>query len=343
MPLDWQPLIELVNSRDRFVLTSHVRPDADAIGSEMGMARLLRSLGKQVRIINPSATPDHIAFLDPEREILKFPGGVTLESACETDAHLILDTSAWQQINDVRKILEATPAAKVVIDHHLSSDDLGALELKDESASATGVLIAEFADAFGLTPDRECATALFAAVSTDTGWFRYSNADARTYRVAARLIDLGAEPHRLHRELYERSTLARLKLHAVALSRVTLAVQARLAFTYVLRSDFAETGAHPSDTEELVNRCLTIVGVQAAFILVEQIDGRIKVSFRSRSDMDVADIAEQFGGGGHMKASGAMLAGPLEAARSAVLDEFQSRFPVPEDVPEKLDAPDQVF
>jgi len=138
-------------------------------------------------------------------------------------------------------------------------------------------------------------------------------------RAAARLIDCGVEPHRLFRELYERSSLSRLKLHSIALARASLEFNGRIAYTFVLRKDFDETGAHPSDTEELVNRVLTIDGVEAAFILVQQLDQRVKVSFRSRTDLDVATVAEQFGGGGHKKASGAMLSGPMEAARDAVL------------------------
>ncbi len=327
MHIDWQPLIDILNHHQRFVITSHIRPDADAIGSEIGLKGLLEQMGKDVRIINPSETPEHLNFLDPEACILKFPGAVTLESACDTDVHIVVDTSAWQQLDQVRKVLEKTNAIKVVIDHHVSSDDLGAMEFKDVESAATGVLITELCEAMNLEPVPQQAAALFSAIATDTGWFRHSNADARTYRAAARLIDYGVEPHLLFRELYERSSLARLKLHSIALARAELATGGRLAFTYVLRKDFDDTGAHPSDTEELVNRCLTIDGVQAAFVFVEQLDGRIKVSFRSRSELDVAAIAEKFGGGGHKKASGAMLPGPLVAAQESVLNAFEEELP----------------
>ena len=327
MTIDWKPLAELIAANERFVLTSHVRPDADAIGSEIGFAELLKTLGKDVRIVNPSATPDHLLFLDPENMVKKVGSGVPVDSACDTDVHVILDTSAWVQVGDVKKVLEKTNATKVIIDHHISSDDLGAIEFKDTTAAATGVLVTEFAEFLGHPPSGHQAHALFAAIATDTGWYRFSNADARTYHSAARLIEYGVQPHLLYRELYERSSLARLKLHSIALDRASLEFDGRLAHTFALRKDFSDTGAQPADTEDLVNTCLTIEGVQVAYMIVQQFDGRMKASLRSRSDVSVAAIAEKFGGGGHRQAAGAILPGPLEHAQAELMKAFGEVFP----------------
>jgi phosphoesterase RecJ-like protein len=324
MPIDWQPLRKLIESHQRFVLTSHIRPDADAIGSEMGLAAMLELLGKDVRIINPSATPDHLKFLDPEGRIQKLGEDVKAEAARDTDVHIVLDTGAWQQLADFRKVLESTEAKKVVIDHHVSSDDLGAIEFKDVTASATGVLIVELARFLEVTPPPTMADSLFCAIATDTGWFRFSNTDSRTLHTAAELVEWGVEPNRLYQQLYERSSLARLKLHGIVLNRVAVSEDGRVAHTYVMQKDFKDTGTHPSDTEDLVNGCLTIEGAECAFIIVEQISGQMKVSFRSRTDLDVAAIAEQFGGGGHKKASGAMLPGPFATAQQRVLQTVQA-------------------
>lgn len=329
MAINWQPLQEMIAANQRFVITSHVRPDADAIGSEMGFVGILKQLGKDARIINPSATPHHLSFLDPENSILKIGPNVSIDSACDTDVHLVLDTSAWVQLGEVRAVLEKTSARKVIIDHHISSDDLGATEFKDTTASATGVLVTEFAEFLNLPPVGLQAEALFAAIATDTGWYRFSNADARTYHAAARLIEYGVQPHRLYRELYERSSLARLKLHSRVLNRVALEFDGRLAHTFALRKDFSETGSQPADTEDLVNTCLTIEGVQAAFMIVEQMDGRMKVSLRSRSDLNVAAIAEQFGGGGHRQAAGTLLPGPFESAQTTLHAAFAAAFEQP--------------
>ncbi len=324
MSIDWQPLKDLIAAHQRFVLSSHVRPDADAIGSEMGLLGVLESLGKTVRIVNPSATPPHLRFLDPEMRIRKLGEGVTVAEACDTDVHLVLDTSSWQQLQDVGKVLQQTRAKKAVIDHHQSADDLGAREFKDVTAAATGVLITDLAEFCSVPVTGATAAALFCAIATDTGWFRFSNTDARTLRAAARLIDAGVQPNLLYRELYERSSLARLKLHGRVLNRVTPDLDGRAAHTWVLRKDFEETGAHPSDTEDLVNDCLTVDGVQCAFIVIEQPSGQMKVSFRSRSTVDVAMVAEQFGGGGHKQASGALLPGPMANAQTRVLEALQA-------------------
>jgi phosphoesterase RecJ-like protein len=327
MPIDWQPLSEIVSANQRFVITSHVRPDADAIGSEIGLASLLIKLGKEVRIINPSATPDHLGFLDPEQMIKKIGPAVSIKEACDTDVHIVVDTSAWIQVGDVRKVLEKTSAKKVVIDHHLSSDDLGAVEFKDTTAAAAGILVTEFAEFLGILPEGHQAMALFAAIATDTGWFRFPNSTARTYTTAARLIDYGVQPSLLYRQLYERSSLSKLKLHSVILDRVQLDFDGRLAHTFAMRKDFSNTGSKPADTEDLVNTCLTIEGVEAAFIFVQQFDGRIKASLRSRSDLSVAAIAEQFGGGGHKLAAGALLPGPIDEAKESLLSAFKEAFP----------------
>lgn len=325
MSIDWQPLLQLIDTHERFVITSHVRPDADAIGSEMGLAAFLLQRGKQVRVINPSATPPHLQFLDPDHFIQKIGGATSVESACDTDVHFVVDTSAWQQLPDVGDVLRKTKARKVVIDHHLSADDLGAVQFKDTTAAAAGILVTEFIEASGDAFNVTQATALFAAIATDTGWFRFSNVDSRTLETAARLVDRGVQPHLLYRELYERSSLARLKLHSVVLGRVTLSCGGRLAHTQVMRQDFADTGALPTDTEELVNDCLTVEGAEAAFILVEQPDGRIKGSLRSRSRLSVAAVAEQFGGGGHRQAAGVMLPGPMQSAQETLINAFEKQ------------------
>ncbi len=318
--IDWSPLKPILDANRRFVITSHVRPDADAIGSELGLASVLESLGKEVRIINPSATSKHLLFLDPASRVQKLGDGVTVEQACETDVHFVVDTSARGQLDSVCKVLDRTPASKIVIDHHVCGDDLGALEFRDVTASATGVLITELAEYLDVPLSEEAATCLFAAIATDTGWFRFPNTEARTLEAAARLVTRGVRPHLLFRELYERSSLARLKLAARILDRVDVIADGRLAHTYVLLKDFKETASHPSDTEDLVNEGLKIEGVQCAFILVEQPGGQVKASLRSRGPVDVAAVTREFGGGGHVQAAGAMLPGPMATAQQRIID-----------------------
>ncbi|MBO11153.1 MAG: phosphoesterase [Planctomycetaceae bacterium] len=320
MAIDWRAFCDIVDQHERFVLTSHVRPDADAIGSEVGLAELLESQGKTVRIVNPSPITDALLFLDPDGRVEAIGEDVEVASACDTDVHVVLDTSAWVQVQGVGEVLRTTKALKVVIDHHQSSDDLGAVEFKDTSAEATGRLIVDLAESAGWKISPVAANALFCAIATDTGWFRFSSTNGGTLKAVGRLIDLGAQPHLLYPQLYERCSQARVRLNGRLLERMELACDGRLAWLTARSEDFACTGAVPADTEDVVNGCFRIVGVECAFIAHEQRDGRVKVSFRSRGDVDVAAVAEQFDGGGHRQASGAVLDGPFEQGLSQLID-----------------------
>lgn len=324
MAIDWEPLIDVIRSQDRFLLSSHVRPDADAIGSELGLAYALDALGKDVRIVNPSEWPATLSFLDPGRRCKKLGASMTAEEARDTDVHIVMDTSAWGQLQDVGEVFKTTKAAhRAVIDHHVSSDDLGIPVLRDTTAAATGELIFELCEAMGAEVGADAATALYCAIATDTGWFRFPSTTSRTMRIAGELIDRGAEPHVLYRLIHEQRTIGRLRLHGRVIGRTNLDCEGRLGYLTVSLQDYKETGAVPADTEDLVNQCLTVSGVEAAFIGIEQPNGNVKVSFRSRLGLDVAQVAGLFDGGGHKQAAGATLPGPLADVLAKVLPPMQ--------------------
>ena len=326
MKIDWTPLREILADKRRFVLTTHVRPDADAIGSEVAMAGLLEQLGKEVRIVNASPVPTRLAFLDPNKRCLQIGSQVTDAVASDTDVHMILDTSAWSQLAEVGRVFKKTQAQKVVIDHHVFAEDLGALNLKDTDAEATGALVFQFAQAMQLDITPEIGTAMFAAIATDTGWFRFPSTTSETMRTIGALIDLGIRPEVVYRQLYEQYALSRIKLAGRVVSRMMMDAGGKLAWTYVTLVDYRETGAEPADTEDLVNEGLTLAGVDAAFILIEQTNGNIKASLRSRSHLDVSSIAGKFGGGGHTQAAGAILPGPLAEAQAKILPAMKALF-----------------
>ena len=284
------------------------------------MAAVLEALGKQVRIVNGQATPPNLAFIDPAKRIGVI--GVTVQPAelADTEVLMILDTSAWQQLGPMSDVVRASRAVKLVIDHHLSEDDLAAEQFKEVTAEATGRLVVGAADSLGVALTPDIATPLFAAIATDTGWFRFNSASSGTYKVAARLIDAGARPSRIFQALYEQDTIGRVKLRGVILARVANELNGRMAHTYVLKEDFAQTGALPSDTEDVINMALAIAGTEVAVIMVEQQSGGFKLSFRSRGPVDCSKLAERFGGGGHKAAAGAFLSGTLNEVQPVVLD-----------------------
>jgi phosphoesterase RecJ-like protein len=212
-----------------------------------------------------------------------------------------------------------------VIDHHVSQDDLGAELFKDTTAEATGRLIVDAARALKVTLTPEIATPLFTAVATDTGWFRFGSASGDTYRCGGALVDAGAKPSAIYKQLYEQDTLARLRLIGRTLAHAETELNGRLIYTNVSQEDFAATGALPSDTEDVINMTLQVGGTEVAVICVELADGGVKFSFRSRpaasgTQIDCSRVAEQFGGGGHKAAAGATLLEPCSTALPKVLD-----------------------
>jgi len=351
MPIDWRPFVDFVQGHERFLLTTHIRPDGDGIGSMKALALALTRLGKQVRSVISSTYPARYCFLDPDRQIERFRAGETEPQArrrptpgsndkfsgsassevqsppsldlwplAAADAAIILDTGTWNQLGDLGPFLRSLKAARAVIDHHQTQDDLGALCFVDARAEATGRLIFEAINALQVPLDGAMACALFVALAMDTGWFRHSNTTAATFELAGRLVEAGARPETLYEPLFEENSLARLKLLALILSRLQVAERGLIAYTELRSADYQETGATPQDSEDLVNYTRSVAGVEVGLFFMEQPVGGVKVSFRSRQRVDVAGIAEQFGGGGHRLASGAIIHAPLEQARASVLD-----------------------
>jgi bifunctional oligoribonuclease and PAP phosphatase NrnA len=315
----WPRFVEIVRSHQRFVLTTHVRPDGDALGSELAMAAILQALGKDVLLCNDFAIPPNLRFLDPEHKHRRLGVDVTAEQLADREVLIVLDTSAWAQLGAMADVIRSTKAIKAVLDHHVSCDDLGAELFKNSTAEATGRLVIEAADQLGVPLDRKIAEPAMVALTTDTGWFRFSSTTAGTLRLAARLVEAGAKPDLLYKEIYETDSLARLQLIGRALDHTQTELDGRLIHTWLSQADFDASGALPSDSEDIINMTLAVGGTQVAVILVEQPKGGFKISFRSRCAVDCSQVAEQFGGGGHKKAAGAFLNDPLDVAREKVL------------------------
>ena len=319
MTVNWTEFVEIVRDHQTFLLTSHIRPDCDAVGSELGLAIVLERLGKDVRIVNGHPTPPNLAFIDPRRRVQVLGEGVAAEDLEDVEVLIVLDTCAWAQLGPMSDVIRATKARKIVLDHHVIGDDIGATPFKDTTSEATGRLVADAAEALGVSLDAEIAAPLFAAIATDTGWFRFSSVSGETYRAAARLTDAGAVPSEIYRLLYECDSIGRIRLRGVILSRFTLELDGRLVHTFVRKADFDATGALPSDTEDAINMGLAVEGTQVAVILVEQPTGGFKISLRSRCELHCAELAAQFGGGGHKAAAGAFIDEPFEAAQKKLL------------------------
>lgn len=294
---------------------THIRPDADGLGAQLGLHGTLKDLGKQPRVAIGSRLPPRYSFLDPDRKVIEDfkPANFT-----DRDCVVVLDTGTWNQLGEFGDWLKGSKLPRVVVDHHRTQDDLGGLQLVDIESESTGRLAHEIIRALGAKISPAVANHLFMAMATDTGWFRHPNAKPRTFALAAELVDLGANPTLLYEQLYESAPLARLRLVGRALERLQVRAGGTVAFTEIYLSDYATTGAVPGDTEDLINYPRSVEGVEVGLLFIEQPDGGTKVSFRARS-LDVSKLAEQFGGGGHKLASGARTDEPLPQTRDAVL------------------------
>jgi bifunctional oligoribonuclease and PAP phosphatase NrnA len=317
--IPWSRFAEIVRSHQRFVLTAHIRPDGDSLGSEMAMLGILESLGKDVLVCNAFTLPANLQFLDPNAKMKRLGIDISAEQLADREVLIVLDTTAWAQLGAMAEVIKGLHAVKAVIDHHVSQDDLAAELFKDSEAEATGRLVVAAADELGVDLTPQIAASAYVALATDTGWFRFASTTAETLRLAARLVEAGAVPDQLYRQIYENDSHARLQLIGRTLARAQLDVDGRLIYTWISQDDFAATGAVPSDSEDIVNMTLSARGTQVAVILVEQATGGCKASLRSRCDLDCSRIAETFGGGGHKKAAGAFLPEALDVAREKLL------------------------
>ncbi len=317
MALDWTALVDLAHRHHKFLLTTHIRPDADGIGSMMALAEVLRQQGKEVQCVIASVWPPRYDFLDPGKQIQRFDARD--QRAAGAEVAIVLDTGTWNQLGDFGPFLAKLTAAKLVIDHHLSQDDLKAVRLVDTTAEATGRLVFEAISALGGSITSSVADMLFIALAGDTGWFRHANTTPATFALAEKLVAAGARPTILYEFLYEQNTLPRLRLTGLVLERLQVVENGLVAFTEIRRADYAATGAVPQDSEDLVNYTRSIAGVEVGLFFMEQPRGGVKVSFRARSRVDVARLAERFGGGGHRLASGAIIESTLDDARVRVL------------------------
>lgn len=320
MTIDWTPLSELIASHDRFLVTSHVRPDGDALGSEIGMRGILQHFGKDVRVVNVSQTPPRYDYLDPSGTIFEhFGTKVQPEDLADRQALIIVDLSSWGQLGDMAPFVRDFPGKRLVIDHHVSQDDLGATYLKDTTAEACGTLILKAAHAVGSPVSPTMATALITAIAMDTGWFRHPSTKPQTLKDAAELVESGAAIDDIYKLLFERNTLGRLKMMGETLASLQTDLDGRIAYAIVTREDFERTGAIPPDTEDLVDFTVSLRGVEVGLLFIEQKRGGIKLSVRARNAFDCSKLAGKFGGGGHRAAAGATLPDPLSEALPLVL------------------------
>ena len=303
----------------RVCLTTHVNPDGDGLGSEVGFALMLRALGVHVVITNPTPTPSRYDFL--------FAGLAGLDKTAEAvkelrraDLIIVLDIADLGRLGMLADTVKERGVTVACIDHHVSKGDLPpGPRYVDAAAAATGELVREIARANEWDLTAEAARALYVAIVTDTGGFRFSNTKARTLRAAADLLECGIDPEAVYVELYSKAPEGRVRLMAEALQTLVVEHDVGMAWVTIPPGSLERHGVDPDDLDGVVEYARSIDGVRLGLLFREIAGGRIKVSFRSIGGVDVAKLAGRFGGGGHAKAAGASLPGALADVQATVL------------------------
>ena len=327
---DFQKAVELINKSDNILITTHTRPDGDACGSLVAMYDTLTALGKKVKLILLSPVPEWYEFLFAEK-VPVLDDDITLDQLKQgqyavPDLVMITDTNSYSQLPKFDQYLKQNDKPVLVIDHHVTADGLGDVELVDTTAAAASLIVLDLLEYASWPITEKIARALFVAIATDTGWFHFSNTDSRVHRTCAELIDAGANPTQIYHDLYQNFSHQRFKLMTAMLNTLELHLDGRYATQHLLQRDFEQAGAAHEDTENLVDECRRIGTVEASALFVELKDGRLKCSLRSTGTIDVCKIAQKFGGGGHKMAAGVHLPGPLENAKQLIFDAVAEQF-----------------
>ena len=318
----FQKAVDLINRSNNILITSHTRPDGDACGSMLAMCETLEGLGKKVNPLFMSPLPKWYEFMF-EGKVPVITDDISLDQIKsghydECDLVIIVDTNSYIQLPVFDEWLMGTGKTVLVIDHHITGDGIGNVELIDTTAAAAGEIVFDLLKFAGWDVTPKMAEAIFIALATDSGWFKFANADQRLFLNAAELIGAGASPSEIYSKLYQNVSPARMHLMIRMLNSMELLEDNRVAFQHIMRRDFDETGATGPDTENLIDECQRIGTVQMAALFVELSDGGFRCSLRSKGQVDVQKIAKSLGGGGHKMASGVNLPGPLEKAKELV-------------------------
>ncbi|HEX6853420.1 MAG TPA: bifunctional oligoribonuclease/PAP phosphatase NrnA [Candidatus Polarisedimenticolaceae bacterium] len=311
---------KVVDRARSIAIVTHVNPDGDAIGSEVGIARYLLAVGKHVRVINQDATPETLRFLEEKGPAAEPYDPATHDPVFESvDLVLLVDNSAPDRLGRVEPVAMRHADKALCIDHHPTKGTPWRFNVLEDRASATCAMIYELIHARGYVPDRACAQALYAGIATDTGFFRFNSTRAETHEIAAALLRLGAEPVRCYAEVYERNAPEYTRLLGHALASLRLQAGGKLASVRIPLATLRECNAEHVDTSEITTPLLATDGVRVVVLFKEMDGGRVKVSLRSKGELDVHALATEFGGGGHRNASGIVMKARFEEAIERVL------------------------
>lgn len=320
MSSDLQAIVSILKGRGSVAILSHVRPEGDTLGSALACHLALKALGKEVATFNPDPVPKNLRALPGAGEVIR-----ANRLPRPFDCYLVVDATDPSRVGG---LLNGVPTGSVVIniDHHISNTHFGTYNWVDPDAAATGEMIYYLIQEMGLALSRDVATNLYVAILTDTGSFHFANTTPRALRTAAMLVEAGVVPHEVAGLLFDQREAGELRVLGTLLTRMQLSPDGRVAWIEVTQDVVGQDGAYKDALEDLINYPRSVKGVEVAVLFREEGAGEVRVSLRSKGNVDVAAVARSFQGGGHKKAAGCTVVGSLVEVRERIFGEVRRRF-----------------
>lgn len=316
-----EELISFLKNEDRFVIATHESPDGDGLGSAIALSMALQNLGKETVLVCKDAIPEQYRFLPGRENFLTLQRFILHSSKFNNYKNLILiDCNNIKRIADESQTSRLKFQTSAVIDHHETKSPFGDISWIMPDVAATGLMVFEIINKLGIRPSEDMAVNLYAAIAVDTGNFSYENTNADVLRIASELAMAGARPHAIHRELFESWSDGRFNLFMKVLN--TIQMQDGISIVRINQGMFEETSTSEADTENFVEFPRIIKGIKVSVLFREIEEEYFKLSLRSKGDINVAKIAETFGGGGHKNAAGCKIRADFETAKKAVMDQL---------------------
>ncbi len=322
----WQKIMGIINEGKKFIITTHLFSEGDAIGSELALKRFLSGLNKDAVIVNNEALPAVYRCFDTEKDVKFLKSKNVNINLNDFDAIFIVDVADWSQLGDFADMIKASPITKVCIDHHATNPGYADVNVIDKHASSAGELIFDMITYMKGEITTEIATPLYLSIATDTGWFKFSNTSAKALRICSDLINAGVKSEIIYEQLFQNKHMSYLKLLNSMLGILRKECDGKVVWTKMTKDMIKSSGVSFVDTDVVIDLIRAVKEVEVVIVFRELGDGKTKVSFRSKHTVNVAKLASDFGGGGHVRAAGASVNKQIDTVIGSVISGIQEYF-----------------